>query len=125
MGGDWIAYPASAHERLLAEIDRRRADGRLWPGATIAVHKYAAERDAASLAPRPAPDGALAAAELSFGTDPARYDEPLTVVADVPADRDGVVVETAGAPARRAPAVDGRALFDVAPAGRPLSIVVR
>ena len=125
VGGDWIAYPASAHERLLAEIDRRRADGRLWPGATIAVHKYAAERDAASLAPRPAPDGALAAAELSFGTDPARYDEPLTVVADVPADRDGIVVETAGAPARRAPAVDGRALFDVAPAGRPLSIVVR
>ena len=89
------------------------------------MHKYAAERDAARLRPLPAPDGALAAAELSFGTDAARHDEPLTLVADVPADRDGVVVETAGAPARRAPAVGGRAMFDVAPSDAPVSLVVR
>ena len=123
VGGDWIAFPAAAHEALLAQIDRRRADGRLWCGATIAVHKYEAERDAASLAPRPAPDGALAAAELAVGTDPAVYDEPLTLVADVPADRDSVSLETDGAPARRVPVLDGRAVFDVAP--RAAAFVLR
>lgn len=56
VGGDWIAFPAADHEKLLAEIDRRRADGRLWPGAAIAVHKYETERDAARLRPLPAPD---------------------------------------------------------------------
>ena len=123
VGGDWIAFPAAAHERLLAEIDRRRADGRLWPGATIAVHKYETERDAARLSPLPAPDGALAAAELSFGTDPARYDEPLTIVADVPADRDSVALEADGAPVRRVPVLGGRAVFDVPP--RAASFVLR
>ena len=123
VGGDWISFPAAAHEALLAEIDRRRADGRLWCGATIAVHKYEAERDAASLAPRPAPDGALAAAELAVGTDPAVYDEPLTLVADVPADRDSVALEEDGAPVRRVPVVDRRVLFDIEP--RAAGIVLR
>ncbi len=123
VGGDWISFPAAAHEALLAEIDRRRADGRLWCGATIAVHKYEAERDAARLAPRPAPEGALAAFELSVGTDPGAYDEPLTLVAAVPAGRDSAVVEAGGAPARRVPAPEGRAVFDVPPA--PASIVLR
>ena len=125
VGGDWIAFPAAAHEKILAEIDRRRAEGRLWPGAAIAVHKYDAERDAARLRPLPAPEGALAAAELVFGTDPARYDEPLTLVAQVPPDRDSIAVEIAGAPARRVAAPDGRAVFDVAPAAGPVDIVLR
>ena len=128
VGGDWIAFPASEHERLLAEIDRRRAAGRLWCGAAIAVHKYAAERDAARLEPAAAPDGALAAARLSVATDPALFDEPLTLEASVPLDRDSVAVEVApadGAPAAllRAPAVDGLARFDVPP--RAASIAVR
>ena len=125
VGGDWISFPAAAHEKILAEIDRRRADGLLWPGATVAVHKYDAERDAARLRPLPAPDGALAAAELAFGTDPARYDEPLTLVAGVPTDRDSVVLEAAGALPRRVPAVDGRAVFDLEPSPAPLRVVLR
>ena len=125
VGGDWFAFPAAAHEKILAEIDRRRADGRLWPGAAVAVRKYEAERDAARLRPLPAPDGALAAAELAFGTDPARYDEPLTLVADVPADRDSVVLEAAGAAPRRVPAVDGRALFDLPPSPAPVALALR
>ena len=124
VGGDWIAFPAAEHERLLAEIDRRRAEGRLWPDAEIALHKYETERDAARLSPRPAPEGALAAAELYFGTDPAVYDEPLTLVAAVPDGRDSVVLEVAGAAPRRVPAVDGRAVFDLAPAAS-LSFLLR
>ena len=94
VGGDWIAFPASEHERLLAEIDRRRAEGRLWCGAAIAVHKYAAERDAARLETVAAPEGALAAARLSVATDPALFDEPLTLEAAVPRDRDSVAAST-------------------------------
>lgn len=127
VGGDWIAFPAAEHERLLAEIDRRRAEGRLWCGAEIAVRKYAAERDAARLEPRPAPEGALAAAALSVATDPALFDEPLTLLASVPADRDSATLETAsaGAPAAvlRAPAVGGVARFDVPP--RAAALVLR
>ena len=120
VGGDWIAFPAAEHEKVLAEIDRRRAAGRLWCGATIAVHKYATERDGAKLEALPAPDGALAAARLAVATDPELYDEPLTIEAAVPRDRDSVAVEVApgdGAPAAslRAPAVDGLARFDVPP----------
>lgn len=123
VGGDWIAFPAAEHEKILAEIDRRRAEGRLWPGAEIALHKYETERDAARLRPLPAPGGALVAAELAFGTDPARYDEPLTLVAAVPPERDSVVLEASGAAPRRVPAVDGRAMFDLPP--RPVNLILR
>jgi hypothetical protein len=128
VGGDWIAFPAAEHGKVLAEIDRRRAAGRLWCGATIAVHKYERERDGAKLEELPAPEGALAAARLAVATDPALYDEPLTIEAAVPRDRDSVAVEIApgdGAPAAslRAPAVDGLARFDVPP--RAAAIVVR
>ena len=129
VGGDWIAFPAAEHERLLAEIDLRRAEGRLWCGAAIAVHKYAAERDGARREPVAAPDGALAAAALSVATDPALFDEPLTLEAAAPLDRDSVAVEiapedpNAPAAALRAPAVGGLARFDVPP--RAASVVVR
>ena len=78
--------------------------------------------------PPAAPDGALAAARLSVATDPALFDEPLTLEAAVPRDRDSVAVEIApadGAPASslRAPAVDGLARFDVPP--RTATIAVR
>lgn len=125
VGGDWFAFPAADHERLLAEIDRRRADGRLWPGAAVAVRQYEAERDAARLRPLPAPDGAFPAAELSFGTDPARCAEPLTLVAAVPAGRDSVVLEADGAAPRRVPVVGGRAVFDLPPASAPVGLALR
>ena len=71
---------------------------------------------------------ALAAARLSVATDPELFDEPLTLEAAVPRDRDSVAVEIApadGAPpsSLRAPAVGGLARFDVPP--RAASIVVR
>ncbi|MBQ6104216.1 MAG: hypothetical protein IJL06_11165 [Kiritimatiellae bacterium] len=118
VGGDWIAFPASDHERLLGEIDRRRAAGRLWCGSAIAVHKYAAERDAARLEPRSAPGNALAAAALSVATDPEVFDEPLTVLARVPAGCDGAAVDVVrddGTVSLRVPAVDGAVRFDVPP----------
>lgn len=122
VGGDWIAFPASEHERLLAEIDRRRASGRLWCGAAIAVHRYAAARDAARLEPLPAPDGALAAARLSFEGPPPDGGEPLTFVAEgVPAERDGVSVQAGGA-SLRVPAVDGRAVFDLPPEAADIAV---
>ena len=38
VGGDWIAFPAGAHELLLREAAARQALGRLWVGSAIDVH---------------------------------------------------------------------------------------
>lgn len=128
VGGDWISFSATEHERFLAELDRRRAEGRIWPASTIAVQKFIAERDAATLSPSPVPDGAIAAATLSFATDPALYDEPLTIVAALPEDREvaEIFMTCSGVRSRlRAPVIDGRAIFDIAPSSEPVSIIVK
>lgn len=129
VGADWFNFPAAEHERLLAELDLRRAAGRVWPGSTIAVQKYAAERDGARLEPAAAAGkGDIAAAVLSFSTDPALYDEPLTVVLeDVPGARDSVVVRIGSgdsATVLRSAVLDGRAVFNVAPVSGSVSITV-
>lgn len=128
VGGDWISFPASEHEKLVEEIDRRRSDGRIWPGAAIEVAKYETERDCAVLSPASCPDGALVAAVLEFRSDASLYDIPLTVVAEnIPKDRGFVSVRLAsgGAETRiNAPVALGRAIFDVPPGAGSVGIVV-
>lgn len=128
VGADWFNFPAAEHERLLAELDRRRAEGRVWPASAVEVQKYAAERDGARLEPAAAGEGAIAAAVLSFSTDPELYDEPLTVVLeDIPGAPDSVVVRIGSgdsATVLRSAVLDGRAVFSVAPVSGSVSIAV-
>lgn len=121
VGADWFNFPTAEHERLLAEIDRRRADGRLWPGAAIEVQKYMAERDGASISCADCdPDGPLlASATLTLSTDPALYDTPLTVVVeDLPKSLDSAIVNIRRGGATetiRVALSDGRGIFELTP----------
>lgn len=121
VGSDWFNFPASEHELLLAELDRRRADGRIWPGAAIEVQKYMAERDGASLVCAECdPDGPmLLSAKLSMSTDPALYDTPLTIVIEnLPESLDSVVISILreGFTEKiRAAVSNGKAIFEIKP----------
>ena len=124
VGGDWISFPAGAHELLLREAAARQAIGRLWVGSAIDVHKYETERDAARLS-----DVAATADGLDFSLeglpDPAVFDVPLSLVCAAP---DGWasarIVRSApdGDAAFRVPVVEGRLVFDVPPAPARFSV---
>ena len=124
VGGDWIAFPAGAHELLLREAAARQALGRLWVGSAIDVHKYETERDAARLS-----GVSVSADGLDFSLeglpDPAVFDVPLSLVCAAP---DGWasarIVRSApdGDVAFRVPVVEGRLVFDVPPAPARFSV---
>ena len=128
VGGDWIAYPADAHEHLLREAAARQALGRLWVGSAIDVHKYEAERNAARLSDAtPSEEGVGFA--LGGLSDPKVFDVPLTIVCAAPEGwtsarifrTEGDAAPTA-APFASVPVVDGRIVFDVPPSNGRFAI---
>ena len=124
VGGDWIAYPAGAHELLLREAAARQALGRLWVGSAIDAHKYETERDAARLS-----DIAVSADGIDFSLgglpDPTVFDVSLTLVCDAPPGWASARV-TRAADSRetslRVPVVNGRLVFEVPPAPARFSV---
>ena len=82
VGGDWLAPPTEFFEgllkKLLAEKDK------VWQTSAIDYHKYATERDASKI--EVVKQSPLSVAlKLTSTTDPALYDLPLTIEAEVPA----------------------------------------
>ena len=125
VGGDWITFDLEEHGKMLDDLEARAKAGRLWVGSAIDVHKYEAERDAAKLKVLKADGNGIDF--LLPGLDPMtvgylslRYDVPLTIVCDVPADwtkawvrcmRQYPVGERWAA--LEIPVKDGRAVFDI------------
>ena len=124
VGGDWIAYPAGAHDLLLREAAARQALGRLWIGSAIDVHKYETERNAARLSGVSVSDDGI---DFSLDSlpDPAVFDVPLTLVCDAPSGWDSARVTRSADGAEtsfRLPAVNGRLVFDAPPASTRFSV---
>ncbi|MGI5869834.1 MAG: polysaccharide deacetylase family protein [Kiritimatiellia bacterium] len=93
VGGDWFNFPPADHETLVREIAKRKEEGRIWAPSAIDALKYVAERDGASITDAysgrsvaHATAGKTFAFNLNVTTDSTRYDVPLTLVTQVPAD---------------------------------------
>ena len=118
VGGDWFRFSAGEHLKMVRELARRQAAGTLWTGATIEVQKYVAERDAAQVrSVRSVPGGF--AVDLAVGTDPVRYDCPLTLVTVVPAGTDSLAVIQAGQ-TNHFPVCGTAAVYEVRPVTGPV-----
>lgn len=100
------------------ELTQERRES-LWIAGMAAVHKYQAERQSAALQLVPI-DGDRLRLEVTVGTDPALYDQPLTIAITLPAGWTKLVrvVDAAGnaLSMRTRPSPDGmQVLFDVPP----------
>ena len=123
VGGDWFAFSAADHERLIADCAKRMAEGRVWVAATIDVQKYIAERDNAVLSAIHGNDDGGGEFHLDVKTDPAQYDVPLTLVATVPFSWQSAKVIVIGGTEKKVVVKSGRIVFDVPPKGANISIV--
>jgi predicted neuraminidase/peptidoglycan/xylan/chitin deacetylase (PgdA/CDA1 family) len=81
VGGDWISFPLDQFHVLLDGLEERRES--VWTADPISVHKYETERDTAK-ATLTKSDAAQLQLELTCSADAARYDQPLTLVTEVP-----------------------------------------
>jgi peptidoglycan/xylan/chitin deacetylase (PgdA/CDA1 family) len=81
IGGDWFNFENDEHDKLLDELIRRK--GRIWTGSAIAIYKYEQERGHAHIATSAA-KGNIITVAMVVDTDPAWFDEPLTLVTRVP-----------------------------------------
>lgn len=83
VGGDWIVFPQAEFTQLLDGLEARR--DALWITDTLSVHKYETTRAKASVKFKndgPAQIRVLLTADVNL----TLYDEPLTLVTEVPAD---------------------------------------
>lgn len=81
VGGDWLSFDGGQFVSLLDGLEARRDS--VWITDPISQYKYEAERDTASVRVGVS-DGPTILLELESRTDPALYDEPLTLVTRVP-----------------------------------------
>ena len=112
VGGDWLSVPTDFLEGLLRHIAERRDE--VWQTSAIDAHKYAVERDAATLETLSATP-ARVTLRLSCAADPALYDLPLTIEAPVPASWTRCSVRAEGRDPVEAPVVQGRVRFYAQP----------
>ncbi len=83
VGGDWLAPPTEFLEGLLKKLLAER--DHIWQTSAVDYHKYLTERDASTIE-TVSKDAGKVVLRLVSMTDPALYDLPLTIEADVPAD---------------------------------------
>lgn len=82
VGGDWISFDWGQFTALLDGLEARRET--LWVTDPVSVHKYETERGTAKAAVTAA-DARKIRLELACQADAALYDQPLTLVTQVPA----------------------------------------
>jgi peptidoglycan/xylan/chitin deacetylase (PgdA/CDA1 family) len=81
---DFWALNQDVFRTVLDGLSERRARGELWITDHISYHKYLTERDTAKVR-TVAADGKRVQLALSCDADPKLYDQPLTIIATVPA----------------------------------------
>lgn len=123
VGGDWFAFSAADHERLIADCAKRMAEGRVWVASTIDVQKYSTERDSAVISALHGNENGGGEFHLDVKTDPAQYDIPLTIVATVPFSWQSAKVIVIGGSEKKVVAKSGRIVFEVPPKSANISIV--
>ena len=82
VGGDWLATPMDWFTAILDKLEQHRAD--LWLTDSASAAKYAKERDTAAVKVIESTPERIRLA-LTSSTDPALYDQPLTVSTQIPA----------------------------------------
>jgi len=83
VGGDWLSFPFTEFTQLLDGLESRRDS--LWIADTLSVHKYETTRAKAEVKFKndgPAQIRVLLTADVNL----ALYDQPLTLITQVPAD---------------------------------------
>lgn len=116
VGGDWISTPLSEFTAFLDHLVSQRE--RLWITGHAKAHAYVTERDSARVEVLESSPEAIRLA-LVCEADPAWYDQPLTLVTQVPdAWSDCVVVQ--GGRTAAATATDGRLRYQAVPGPEPV-----
>lgn len=116
VGGEWLSIDTPEFIALLDFIDKKRE--RLWITDPISIHKYEMERDAAKVEVVVA-NGQQIRLRLTSSADAKVYDEPLTLVSQVPASWKNVKV-TQGKQSTTVAASGGKVKYDAHPGGEPI-----
>ena len=117
---DFWALKQAVFFPLLDVLKEKSNKGELWVTDHISQHQYATERDTATVKTlKVIPNGIQL--ELKSEADPKYYDQPLTLVTQVPpAWRECNISQ--GAVKTKATAKDGAVIFDAVPNGPPISL---
>ena len=120
---DFWALKQAVFFPLLDGLKERRDQGRLWVTDHIAAHKYETERASAKVAVQSASPREIRLS-LACAADPALYDEPLTLVTQVPAGWKSCIMAQPGTNATLAVA-QGAVRYDALPDGRTITLKPR
>lgn len=118
VGGDWLATPMDWFIALLDKLEAHR--DQLWISDAASWHKYVKEREGAEIRLIEAGKGRIRLA-LSGKTDPALYDEPLTLSTTVPAGWKRCLV-VQGSTRSEVPVRDRVVQYSAIPGGGEISI---
>lgn len=121
VGGDWLAATMPHFVELLDGMEARK--DKLWITGHIPAHKYATERDAATVkvGEKTAKKITLT---LTCTADPALYDQPLTLVTSVPAAWKACTVSQ-GKSSSEVAVKNGTLMFNALPGNAPIVITTK
>jgi len=105
---------------LLDGLKERRDQGKLWITDHVTAHKYETERASAKVAVQSATPQEIRLA-LTCAADPALYDEPLTLITQVPAGWKSCIMTQPGTNATLTLS-QGAVRYDALPNGRTITL---
>ncbi len=116
VGGDWISFPLDQFHALLDGLEERRES--VWISDPISIHKYETERSMTRVA-----TVSTGASEikltLSCDADLSLYDQPLSLVTQVPSVWKRCKVAQGGK-STTVDVVDGQARYEARPGADPI-----
>jgi hypothetical protein len=117
---DFWALKQEVFFPLLDYLKAKQDSRELWVTDHITQHQYETQRDAATVTTLQVAVNVIQL-DLKCTADPVLYDQPLTLVVEVPSTwRECIIAQ--GAAQTRTTAVNGKLVFDATPNGPPVSI---
>lgn len=116
VGGDWLPFDGGEFSALLDGLETRRSE--VWITDHVSAHKYEKERDSAKVNATKV-EARRIRIELTASTEAALYDEPLTLVTQVPADWKSCHVSQ-GDRRTVVPVTAGAVRYDATPGSSPI-----
>jgi peptidoglycan/xylan/chitin deacetylase (PgdA/CDA1 family) len=113
VGGDWLACTVEFFTATLDKLEKHRDE--LWVTDPVSAHQYAVERKSAAVKVLEKGEKRIKLS-LTSTADPALYDQPLTLLTQVPADWTAARVSQ-GETTATVPVKDGVAMYDALPGG--------
>jgi hypothetical protein len=111
VGGDWTPVDKDEFVKFLDKLLELR--DRLWIDGNIAIQKYVEERNSASVSTLEVSSSQIRL-KLTSAKDPLFYDEPLTLITEIPTTWNGCSATQSGQ-AGSCSIVKGRAQYDAIP----------